>query len=130
VQNWDCRLWPYIDAARGLSFKWGAVDCATWVADWRALITGLDAAQDWRGQYDTERGALRQIRRAGFVTMADWVDSILGARLSSPLLARRGDIAMVQDALGIVTGAQVAALSPDGVLFFPLTDAQAAWRVE
>lgn len=130
VDDWDCRLWPYIDAARDLPFKWGVNDCATWVADWRLLITGQDAALAWRGKYKTERGAMLQIKRAGFDTMPDWVDSILGPRLQTPLLAQRGDIALVQNALGIVTGAQVAALSPEGVLFFPLTDAQTAWRVE
>lgn len=130
VTDWDIFLWDYIDAARDTPFEWGRNDCATWVADWRALITGQDAASAWRGKYKTERGALRQIKRAGFKTMPDWVDSILGARLKTPLLARRGDIALVQDALGIVTGAQVAALSPEGVVFFRLDEAQAAWRVE
>lgn len=129
VANWEVLLFAYVDQAKDLPFEWGVHDCATWVADWRQVATGQDAAQAWRGQYRTERGALRQIKRAGFDTMPEWVDSILGDRLTSPLMAQRGDIALVRDALGIVTGDEVVALSPDGAVAFPLTDAQMAWRV-
>lgn len=129
VSNWEALLFDYVGKAASLPFEWGVHDCATWVSDWRQIATGQDAAIAWRGKYRTERGALRQIKRAGFDTMPEWVDSILGDRLASPLLAQRGDIALVQDALGIVTGAEVAALSPDGLVTFPLTDAQMAWRV-
>jgi hypothetical protein len=129
VEDWQARLWDYIDAAKDQPFVWGTRDCATWVADWRCIITGQDAAQAWRGRYRTERGALRAIRRAGFASIEEWVDSI-APRLPGPLLAQRGDVAMVQGALGIVTGAQIAALSPGGLVFVPLTDAEMAWRVE
>ena len=128
AENWDALLWDYVQNAQ--PFAWGRNDCATWVADWRCICTGQDAAQAWRGRYKTERGAMLAIRRAGFDTMADWVDSILGPRLTTPLLAQRGDIALVQDALGIVVGAQIAALSPDGVVYHPITDAACAWRVD
>jgi hypothetical protein len=130
VEDWQERLWAYIDVAKGQPFVWGQRDCATWVADWRHAVTGQDAARAWRGRYKTERGALRAIRRAGFSDMADWVDSIAGGRLPSPLLAQRGDVAMVQGALGIVVGSRVAALSPQGVVMLPLSDAVAAWRVD
>jgi hypothetical protein len=130
VEDWQSRLWDYIDAAKGQPFMWGVRDCATWVADWRCLVTGQDAAQAWRGRYKTERGAWRIIRRAGARTLDAWFDGIVGPRLSAPLLAQRGDVAMVQGALGIVAGAKVAVLSPDGLVFWPLTEATAAWRVE
>lgn len=129
LANWEARLFEYVERAQAIEFEWGVHDCATWVSDWRQIATGQDAAIAWRGKYRTERGALRQIKKAGFDTMPDWVDSILGDRLASPLMAQRGDIALVQDALGIVTGAEIAALSPDGLVMFPLTEAQMAWRV-
>jgi hypothetical protein len=130
VSGWEICLVEYVDAAQDVPFQWGDHDCATWVADWRKIATGKDAATAWRGKYTTERGALRQIKRAGFETMADWVDSILGDRLPTPLLAQRGDIALVQGALGIVTGAEVVAISPDGLCVFDLSSAETAWRVE
>lgn len=130
VSNWEILLFNYIEESKDIIFEWGVHDCATWVSDWRQIATGQDAAQAWRGKYRTERGALRQIKRAGFDTMPEWVDSILGDRLASPLMAQRGDIALVQDALGIVTGHVVVALSPNGIVNIPLEDSQASWRVD
>lgn len=130
IQGWEIRLHEYLQEAKGLPFQWGVTDCATWVSDWRKIATGKDASIAWRGKYKTERGAMLQIRRAGFQTMPDWVDSILGERLATPFLAQRGDIGLVQNALGIVSGRDICALSPDGVLAFPIDQMQMAWRVE
>lgn len=129
VSNWEILLHDYLQSSKDLSFQWGVTDCATWVSDWRKILTGQDAAIAWRGKYKTERGAMLQIKRAGFDTMADWVDNILGERLSTPFLAQRGDIGMVQNALGIVAGKDICALSPHGLLAFPIDQMQIAWGV-
>lgn len=129
VSNWEVLLHEYLQSSKNLPFEWGKHDCATWVSDWRKIMTGQDAAISWRGKYKTERGAMLQIKRAGFDAMADWVDSILGERLATPFLAQRGDIGMVQGALGIVTGRDICALSPNGLLAFPIDQMQIAWGV-
>lgn len=127
--DWDVRLWAYIDAAQAQPFAWGTHDCATWVAGWGREVTGEDHAAAWRGRYDTEVGAVRMIRRAGYRDMAQWVSEICGDPLAHRLMAQRGDVALVEGALGIVTGGQVALLGPQGLAFRPLTDAALAWRI-
>lgn len=38
-------------------FVWGASDCALFLADWVRLATGIETADDLRGQYDGPRSA-------------------------------------------------------------------------
>lgn len=133
VFDWDLRLAAAVDAARGRPFVWGQHDCLTWAFDVRAAITGQPSLADqWRGRYRTEKGALRLIRRFGHADLVAGLLAELGQPLASPLMARRGDIAMSRDAfpvVAIVLGAQVTAPGPDGPATFPLRDAAMAWRV-
>ena len=133
VSDWVARLAHAVEAARGVPFQWGRLDCLTWAFDIRAAITGKPSLADqWRGRYRTEKGALRMIRRFGHADLRAGLRAELGEPLPSPKLAQRGDIAITRDAfpvVAVVVGAMATAPGPDGPLSFPLRDAEMAWRV-
>lgn len=129
LEGWETRLAAQVEAVRSKPFEWGRHDCATWAADVRLALTGNDAAAAWRGRYRSRRGALRRMRHMGFQTMEAGVTSILGAPLATPLLAQRGDVVMIDDALGVCIGAVALFLAPEGLTERPVADCRLAWRV-
>jgi hypothetical protein len=128
-ENWPSRLSDFIGAASGRPFSWGSSDCCLFAADWVQEATGIDPAAEYRGRYRTEAGAARLLNRLGGSVEAA-VDKALGMPLTSPLLAQRGDIALVDGALGIVIGGEVALMSEAGLVLHPLAMAARAWRIE
>lgn len=133
--DWQRRLHETIEAASGRPFLYGRHDCCLFAADCIQAMTGSDPAEGWRGRYRSASGARRILRKHfGGSLAAGWTRT-LGAPLASPLLAQRGDIAVVlndeTEATGVVdlTGRRVACLAPDGLTFVPLTLALSAWRV-
>jgi hypothetical protein len=127
-EDWPSRLIDFIEAASGRPFSWGSSDCCLFAADWVQDATGIDPAAGHRGRYRTEAGAARLLNRLGGSVDAA-ATGALGAPLASPLLAQRGDIALVGGALGVVIGGEVALLSETGPVLHPLATAARAWRV-
>lgn len=129
-QIWPHLLDHYIEATKGRAFEWGFLDCVTFAANWRTIVTGRDPIAEWRWTYKTEREALRLIARLG----CDGLEA-LGTRLFGPpdllgpKFAGRGDIVLAQDALGISLGARGAFLGRDGLEFLPARDFKTVWRV-
>lgn len=132
--GWPERLAAYLATARRRPFAWGAHDCALFSAGAVEALTGTDLAAPYRGRYTTARGAARVLRRAGAGSLDAFVAGYF-PRLPGPLLAQRGDLALVDSgtgaglALGVVYGAQVLSVGPDGLAEVPLSAAVTAWRV-
>lgn len=129
--DWRPRLVAYMARVAPLPFRPGVHDCALFVAGAVAAMTGTDPARGWRGCYTTLRGGLRVLRRAGF---ADHVALVASRHRAKPVaMAQVGDIAVVPapdgSALGIVQGAGVYVLRPEGLAVVPLTAATAAFGV-
>lgn len=131
LPDWRRRLLAYLDAARGRPFAWGSHDCALFAAGAVEAQTGEDIGARWRGRYTTARGAARVLRAEG----CDGLAAAAGASLAeiAPLAAGPGDVALVSgdhgEALGVVQGAAVYVVRPDGLGLVPLTAALRAWRV-
>lgn len=129
-QVWPLLLDQYIEETKGRAFEWGALDCVTFAANWRAVVSGVDPIAQWRGSYKTEREALRLIAGLG----CDGLEA-LGSRLFGepdplgPKFAGRGDLVLAQGALGISLGARGAFLSLSGVEFLPARDFKTVWKV-
>jgi len=129
-ERWPLLLDAYVEHAKTRAFEWGTLDCVTFAANWRALVTGSDPIAEWRGTYKTEREALELIVRLG----CDSIEA-LGARLFGapdplgPKFAGRGDLVLAQDALGISVGARGAFLSLSGLEFLPARDFKTVWKV-
>ena len=131
VQGWELALVAAIAGARDLPFQWGVHDCATWAFDVRQALTGIDAADAWRGKYRTEKGAARMLRRLRCKTVEDLAVSILGDPLSTTLFAQRGDIVLggPEQALGVCVGSDALFLQPSGLVALPIRNCMKSWRV-
>lgn len=135
IDGWRARLDRALDEARRKPFAWGSHDCGPEFAG-RCIeaITGADIAAPWRGRYTTREGALRVIHEDGFADLADLVSSLLPEH-EHVSRARVGDLAGVPVdspfvvALGVVGGARVFVLRPEGLGTVSLLQCSRAWRV-
>lgn len=86
--DWRERLAEHIASRRSRPFDWASgIDCGLSVADAVQAMTGHDIAAPLRG-YRSQFGALRAVKRAGFDSVAAYLDSFL-CRTRKP---RAGDI--------------------------------------
>lgn len=131
VDGWEMRLAAEIEAVRAKAFAWGRHDCCTWAASVVQAMTGQDFAARWRGTYRSAAGAARAIRKAGCGGMIEAVQSVLGAPLSSPAFAQRGDVVVDEEglAVGICTGQMAVFLAPVGLIEQPTLSCRMAWRI-
>ena len=129
--GWELRLAAAVEGARGRPFVWGQHDCALWAFDLRRdLTSGDDVAALWRGRYRTGRGAVRVMRRLGWLSLETAGRDLLGEPLLSLHLARRGDLVLANSSLGfgICLGARAAGIAPSGLVLVPLSACALAWR--
>lgn len=126
----------FIDARRSTPFAWGSHDCATLAADWVLQRTGKDPLADLRGVGLQPLARMRLLRReGGYVPAAD-------ARLGPAqpgAFARRGDVVLMRTghrgqrmahrAFGICVGTHAVTTGMQGLVFMPVTQVEAAWRV-
>jgi hypothetical protein len=142
---WDTReLERFLIERAHMPFKWGANDCALFVADAVERMTGVDIAADFRGYVD-EPGAFQAIRavigaRAGAtVTVEHAAEYCAGkyglAELEAPLYAQRGDICSLEESGRIIlalvhpSGREVVTAGELEAKRFPITQIRRAWHV-
>ena len=139
-EHWETRAFDaFLRARAALAFKWGANDCALFVADGIEAITGVDIAIDFRGRYSDEAGAFRAIAEiAGGHTVADaaaWCAAKCGLdECGSPLMAQRGDLVVAESGDNLIaglvhlSGRHVVAVGEDGLYRLPLSAVRRAWH--
>lgn len=129
--DWQSRLIGYLAEVRARAFNPSDFHCAYFAAGAVEAMTGCDLAAPWRGRAKTMAGGLRILRRAGF---ADHV-ALAAHHFAEiiPAFAQPGDIAVLEAdggaALGIVQGAAIYVLRPDGLGLVSLLTARRAFRV-
>jgi len=111
-----------------MPFAWSTSDCATFARDWIESATGRRV---FEAPYTDARSALDFIDAQGGMLPA--AVAVLGEPMAHAQGARRGDVALVQNAgrevLGVVVGEHVAAPGGAGVLMVPRTAMVAAWSI-
>lgn len=130
VEAWDRRLLGVIEDWADVPFSWGKTDCVHFCIACERAVTGVSVFDGFPA-YTTRAGGFRHIKKMGFETIADFLDSRLPA--ISPGLARRGDWVQMPEnagqAFGVCAGKRIAVKGPDGIGFFPAGIAIRAWRV-
>jgi hypothetical protein len=135
-QGWENMLAEYIEEATKKEFKWGKHDCFFWVCDWKTKATGineLDNRKDFEdkgGEYNTKIGAARRLKE---LIEENDLSKLIDSRLEKIPLARamRGDIMMINGALGICDGENSFFLTPDkGLILWKTSKCDKAWRLE
>jgi hypothetical protein len=135
--DWPARLDTALTEARTRPFEWGGgnggQDCCLFPADVVKALTGVDFAAEYRGQYHSQFGAVRIMRKIAGGGVDAVATRALGEPLPFPLMAQRGDVvafaASLGLSLGICLGARIAATGPEGLTFVSITDALMAWHV-
>lgn len=126
----------FISARRSTPFAWGVHDCATFAADWVLQRTGNDPLADLRGVGLQPLARMRLLHRAGgYVKAAS--DRLGNAQPGA--FARRGDVVLLRTghrghrmahrAFGVCVGTHAVTTGMYGLVFMPVTEVEAAWRV-
>lgn len=141
TDHWATREFhDFLMSRHKMPFAWGTNDCCMFVADAIKSFTGVDIADDFRDRYTDAASAFQTIKSVtGGTTVADAAAHCASKHglqeLSSPLLAQRGDLVLVQEGseliAGIVhlSGRHIAVVGEEGLKRKPITEAKRAWRV-
>ena len=138
-EGWEGRLARMMEAAAGRPFVWGQHDCCLMAADAVLAVRGVDPAAGLRGTYSGPAGA-REVLAGGLEEYVEGVMAEISAAEIPPMMAWRGDVALIRDArvvpsewdgmLGVADGAGWAVLTETrGLRRLPLRAGFRAWRV-
>ena len=127
--DWCEQLWNAIADAERRPFFYGA--CVQLTAECIDAMTDSNLVEKIRPLYSSEAAARALIEQPG--SFEKLVTEFLGDA-TPPLLARRGDAVLLElstgPATGVCVGYRVACAASVGVLFLPLSQALATWRVD
>lgn len=131
--GWERDLINYVQTNGTKAFRPGTMDCGLFFGGAVQAMTGRNINAPFKGKYRTIEGAMKIARELGHDDHVEYVASLL-PELASPLLAQRGDGAVVTDengapALGVVQGENIYVLTLHGLSLVPLTAAVRAFRV-
>lgn len=143
VDKWDSvALNDFLNQRAQEPFEWGVNDCALFAADGIKAITGIDIAEDFRGKYTTETGALRAIKTiCNGTTVEDATEYCANKHAlkewPNPLFAQRGDLVVFENGRRLIAGLvhlngrDIVAVGESGLYRFRITEAsiKRAWHV-
>ena len=109
-KHWHTHAFdPFLRERAEMPFAWGSNDCALFAADAILANTGIDIADDFRGKYTTQLGALKTIREVtGGTSIADAAACCAAkhglVEHEYPLMAKRGDLVVIDNAGTLIAG--------------------------
>lgn len=120
-------LHQFLSEHQGRAFSPGEWDCALFAAEWVKVSTGQDLAQKFRGKYKTMPEGFKLIAKDGYESHIDIASRVFPE--VHPAFAQVGDLAVIQDALGVVAGEHVFFLRENGFGVMLLEQAERAFEV-
>lgn len=129
LPDWEPRFNAWLEEAAARPHDFGRHDCLLMPAGAILAQTGRDHGRGHRGRYRTARGAARYLRRLGFDTAGELLDSIL-PRIPAAL-AQRGDIVATGEGVaGVCTGGEALFLVEGGAaVSLPRSSWSGAWAI-
>jgi hypothetical protein len=126
LDSWEKNLFAYLKTVG--PFEWGTNDCCLFAANAVEVMTGIDPAKKYRG-YKTKFGAAKKLKNTNIEEA--WTE-VFGESIH-PKMAKRGDVILFQvgkeQSVGVCVGTTFAAISEEGLVMFPMTQAIMGWRV-
>ena len=130
LSGWEDRVLAVVERHRALPYAAGEADCFVLCMDAIEAMTGARPYADVR--YRSDKGALRQLSKRGFVRLGDAIGALYPERPRG--LAQRGDIAVMNsdrgDTLGIVWGGVVICRIGDAVGQASLASARIVYAID
>lgn len=138
-QNWESLLDRFLIINRTRTFAYGDWDCCLFAADAIQVMTGVDIAERFRGQYRSARGAMQVVleycgRRSISAVAQKTAEAFLMPEVK-PLMAGRGDMVLIKRSrdysLGIVslTGRHIIIPTAEELWKVEIQQAVRSWRV-
>jgi hypothetical protein len=129
--DWQLRFEKIVTENLSRPFEWGSHDCVLWGADCVLAITGHDAAENFRGTYNSALSAARVLKELG--GMENAITNRLGLSPVAVGYANVGDI-LLADLEGQLTttvcnGETMLATGETGLVALPTLSALKAWKV-
>jgi hypothetical protein len=136
VSNWPELLNNYLNSKQNDVYQWGSLDCCLFVADWLLILTSIDYAEPFRGQYDSLESAL--------ALMGDWKDdSATDEHFGAPakyldfwfpqttvFKVKRGDIVVnAEGSVGICNGPNSYFMSEKGLASVKTSSCIRGWSI-
>lgn len=129
--TWEADLNAYLAAVRKMPFRWGAHDCALYIAGAVEVMTGVDPAAAYRGQYSTELGAAKALKKLGAGTLEATLDATFPPIATG--FIGRGDLAWNGESVGVCIGADALFVGEEGssvgLVRIPRREWVKGWRV-
>lgn len=138
LDGWEKELAAFLRTASDQPFVWGENDCCLFAANAVILLHGIDYAESFRGQYDSEETAATALATIGsgslLQTMRDIMTANNIAEVETPY-AQRGDLVYMaiddQPALGIVdmSARFIIGMNQAGLVTLPIERASVIWGI-
>lgn len=117
VRDWRSRLSDVIEERRRVPFS-EENNCALFLADCVAAMTGVDLAADYRGKFKSLAEAIILLRKSGYHDLCAFLEKHLDE--IPPAMARAGDVMAFPTeqtgwAGGIVNGERVTVMGEAGL---------------
>jgi hypothetical protein len=137
LDNWSGLQAAFIEQRRNMPIIWGQNDCVLLALDQVLAISGVDAAADIRGKYNTALGAARRMKSlygsANLSVAASAVAARWGGQEILPAACSRGDLVLHNSpdgpALGVCVGRQFISPGKIGLVWLSIKNAVRGWRV-
>ncbi len=126
--DWPERLAVVLADWHAQPFVWGRADCAHFALACLQAVSGRDWYVLELPRYHDARSAARALKKLNARSVAGVTAQLLGPAIPASALGR-GDLALVDGALGVCAGEKIWALCPTGLTALPRSSAQAGWRV-
>lgn len=134
-QDWPRKLFEFITAGSDRPFKWGEFDCCLFAADAVLAMTDFDPAAEFRGKYDSAKGAVKFFKEHdGVEGLVAHVCREVGFTETRMTMVQRGDVVLYDvspnsSAAGVCVGAESAFVFEDGLKLVPTHSCRRAWGV-
>lgn len=110
--TWEAELNAYLRSKRNEPFAYGSNDCALYIAGAVEAMTGVDPAAAYRGQYSTELGAVKALKKLGQGTLEATLDATFGPIATG--FIGRGDLVWNGESVGVCIGAEALFVGEEG----------------
>lgn len=123
--TWEADLSAYIASVRARPHVYGEHDCGLFVAGAVLAMTGDDFGAPFRGQYSTEIGCAKALKKHGAGDLETTLDSLFDRRPVGRL--QRGDLVWDGAAVGVCMGSYALFVGQDGKREGLVRIERAAW---
>ena len=132
ASDWFKQLQGHLSKSAAIEFTYGGADCYEEVIGGIDLMLGTSYLADFKETYSCEKSALKAMKKAGFRSFVDYLDTFLEPVPAA--FAKIGDAAVIVDNDGrehfaFCMGLHWRVKAPEGILRFGPQSVKQAFKV-